>query len=567
MRKTDPNAEYQGQDAKKIEKVRSRCEKSIFWTAWYICGFRDLSFVLHFAISSWFTKWLDQGHRWFLLLIPRGHFKTSLMNQAFIVHTLIKDPNKTILLVMHNLDEAKKKGRMIRYILMSEAMRTYFPELVPESMTKLGTQTEFSVIRTRERSESSVTLAGVATGLVGGHYDIIIIDDGIDFKATNSEAVMTNAVDFFEAIPPLFENENAIVLVIGTLWPGGDKGFYEKLLANPLFKKVVLGCYIDDRLGEFLAEVNMKLPELDGDYTQERVKKQNLEIAWKEGSPIFPERRTMKTLAQDLAIMGSYKFSHQMLNTLISEGQQLFFREDFLEYSQIWRAGSKNPRAMSLDGVIYPWSHGFKTVAMDPTGGIHKDSDTCGITSWWWHQRQRFGCMYKWFEESGLRPKDQLVKFYDMAVEIDADLMIIESGAMQVWAEEWLKVLFVERGRSFRLVPFKTRGIAKGRRILDRVQPYAANHQLYVLQPEHQHFVDHMVKLNISVFGEVAGQSPALADTMPMHCEWWQPGREKDVAQLGIVREEDEAENARKAKRTDVRYGLSRRTGRKFRYG
>lgn len=554
-------------DASQIAKVRKRCRSSIFWTAWYICEFRDISFILHFAIAAWFHKWYDKGQRWFLILIPRGHFKTSLMNQAFIIHRLIKDPNTTILLVMHNLDEAKKKGRKIRHVIMSKPMRTYFPELVPASWNAMGTQTEFGVNRTRERSEAGVTLAGVATGLVGGHYDIIIIDDGIDLKASNSEAVMQNAVGFFEAVPPLRESEDTMILVIGTLWPGGEAGYYEKLLRNKLFKKIVLGCYIDDRWGEFLAEVGIKMPAKESKYNKKRILEDNLDIAWEAGSPIFPEWRTMQILSDDLEVMGSYKFAHQMLNTMISEGQQLFKREYFVQYSQVWRGGTL-PTAMSVGGVMYPWVHGKTFVAMDPTGGIKKDSDTCGISAWWYHPTMRLAFLLEYFEEAGVKPKGQLEKLYEIGCRWDAYVLIIESGAMQVWAEEWMKHHMVEQGRIFRLHGFQTKGAAKGRRILDRVQPFAENRQLHVLYPEHEGFVDHMVSLNIDLMGEVAGQSPALADTMPMVCEWWQPGRNKEPAPPTGVRDETLAENIRKAtKKTEVRYGLQRRTGRKYRYG
>ena len=554
-------------DAAQIEKVRARCRKSLFWTAWYICEFRDISFVLHFAIAAWFHKLYDEGQRWFLLLIPRGHFKTSLMNQAFIVHRLIRDPNTTILLVMHNMDEAISKGGKIRHVIMSEPMRTYFPELVPETWNALGTQKKFSVNRTRERSEKSVTLAGVATGLVGGHYDIIIIDDGIDLKASSSEQVMQNAVNFFQAVPPLRESENTMILVIGTLWPGGEMGYYEKLLKNKLFKKVVLGCYIDDRLYEFLADVGMKLPDKGDQYTKDRVLEDNQDIAWEEGSPIFPEWRTIKSLADDLEVMGEYKFAHQMLNLMRSEGKQLFKREYFIQYHQVWKTATKQPSAISINEVLYPWPHGRVYVAMDPTGGIKKDSDTCGISAWWYHSRMRFACLLEYFEESGVKPKGQLEKIVEIGTRWNAYILIIEGGAMQVWAEEWLKHHMVEQGKTFRLHGFKTKGVAKGHRILDRVEPFAANHQLHVLYPEHEPFVDHMVNLNIDVFGEVAGQSPALADTMPMVCEWWEPGRNKEPAPRDVVRDETFAENQAKAAKKTVRYGLQRRTGRKYRYG
>jgi len=552
-------------DQATVAKVRDRCMKSVFWTAWYICGFRDISIVLHFAVTLWFKRMYDKGNRWFLLMIPRGHFKTSVMDQAFIVHELIKNPNICILLVMHNLDEARKKGRKIRSILMSREMKTYFPERVPADANKLGTQTEFSVIRTIERSEASVTLAGVQTGLTGGHYDIIIVDDGIEFKAANSEATMATAVDFLQALDPLFESEDSLLLIIGTLWPGGENGWYELILADPDFCKMVLGCYIDDRFRKVIEEAAITLPAPDSEYVQTRVLEPNRELIWQEGQPIFPERRTMEGLEKTRSKMKDYKFAHQMLNILLAEGSRKFRREDFLAANL--HMGVSGPKAISIDEIPYPYKLGTVTVAMDPIGGMSKDSDHCGISAFWWHKTMRFGVLLDYFHEPGVDPKAQIEKFYEMACKWDADVMIPESGSMQVWVEAWLKNLMTEKQRKFWVKPYKTGGVRKGTRILDGFHPYVANHQVFVLYPEHEEFVSHMVGLNIAADGTVMGSSPALADTCAMHAQWWEPGPGgKSLKDRNSVVDEDEFENARKRRRGNerVRYGLMRRTSRGF---
>lgn len=552
-------------DQATVAKVRDRCQKSVFWTAWYICGFRDISIVLHWAVTEWFERMYAKGHRWFLLMIPRGHFKTSVMDQAFVVHTLIKDPNKTILLVMHNLEEARKKGRKIRHILMSREMKTYFPERVPADANKLGTQTEFSVIRTIERSESSVTLAGVQTGLTGGHYDIIIVDDGIEFKAANSEATMAMAVEFLQALDPLFESEDSLLLIIGTLWPGGENGWYETILRDPDFIKMVLGCYIDERFHQVIHEAQISLPAPDSEYVKTRVLEENRELIWQPGQPIFPERRTMDGLEKTRSKMGDYKFAHQMLNILLAEGSRKFKREDFLAANL--HMGIGGPRAVSIDEVPYPYKLGIVTVAMDPIGGMNKDSDHCGISAFWWHKTLRFGVLLDFFHEKDVDPKEQIERFYDMACKWNADIMIPESGSMQVWVEAWLNNLMIEKERKFRVVPYKTGGVRKGFRILDGFHPYVANHQVFVLYPEHEEFVSHMVGLNIAADGTVMGSSPALADTCAMHAQYWEPGSPpKSQRDRNSVVDEDEFENARRRRggNQHVRYGLMRRTSRGF---
>ena len=375
---------------------------------------------------------------------------------------------------------------------------------------------------------------------------------------------MAMAVEFLEALDPLFESEDSLLLIIGTLWPGGEKGWYEQLLADEDYCRLVLGCYIDERFMEFINEMGITLPDADSEYTQTRILEANRDKVWQMGQPIFPERRTMQGLEKTLSKMKSYKFAHQMLNVLVAEGSRKFLREDFLEASVHWSTGG--PRAISIDGVTYPYKLGHVTTAMDPIGGVNKDSDHCGISTFWWHPTLRFAVLLDTFHERDVDPMTQIITMFDQAVKWNSDMLIPESGSMQVWVESWLKNYMVEKNRFFRVEPYKTRGITKGRRILDGFHPYVANHQVFVLYPEHEEFVSHMVNLNIAPDGTVMGDSPALADTCAMHAEWWEPGgQQRSQRDRNTVVDEDEFENARKRRHGrggNVRYGLVRRTSR-----
>ncbi len=505
-------------EAKRIAHIREKCKSSLFWTAWYLCDFDKLSLVLHYGLWLWYKAGIKAGEKRFLCLIPRGHFKTSFFQIAGAAYHLINDPNIRILIVMHNLDEAKKKGRKLKSVLRSKAMRTYFGELVPTG--EMGTTTEFSVNRSKDFPEESITLAGMSSGVTGGHYDLIIIDDGVEFKASQSATVMETRVEFLRSINPLLEDEGAVLFIIGTLWPGGGDGYYETVLKNKRFYKLVLGCYCDDRWDKFLELIVLRPPVDDEQYIDGRVLEANRELAWQPGQPIFPERRTMEGLQNDLDDMGSFLFSHQMLNVLLDEGARRFHREDFRAYTLQYSA-RKKPQAIYIDGVGYPWSRGIVTVAMDPTGGLDSSSDWCGVTACWWLPPMRLGCLLDWYHEQGPDPKKQIETMLNMGTKWNADFLIPEAGSMQVWVGYWLKQEMQRQGKFFRVKPFTPGGARKGKRILDRFHPFVAAHQFYVLYPEHEVVVDHLVALNITPDGTVIGDSPALADTFPMHVEYW----------------------------------------------
>ena len=388
------------------ERVRERCESSLFWTAWYICGYDKLSIVLHYALASLFEKRLAEGHRRFLTLIPRGHFKTSLLTIAWIVHLIIKDPNVKILLVMHSVTEATKKGRKIKSILLSDAMRHYFPERVPPNTNDtVWSATEFTVPRTVEHPEATVTLAGAATGVTGGHYHVIVLDDLVDHKASNSAATMAAAVDFYEAVDPLFEDESSILSGIGTLWPGGPRGFYERQLANETITKVVLGWQVDERWDEFLEAAGVKTP--GPEYIEANVLEPNRELAWQPGQPILPELRTIDGMALTLKSMGSFKFAHQYLNVIQDTAERKFNRSDLPGYDMRFDEHGR-PDHVALGAVKTPLSRLFITTAMDPTGGRSK-SDDAAITTFGWHQPTETAFLLDYWQSDHPSPKEQII--------------------------------------------------------------------------------------------------------------------------------------------------------------
>jgi hypothetical protein len=462
---------------------------------------------------------------------------------------------------MHNVDEAKRKGRKLRSCLTSKAMQTYFPEIVPEADQRKNTwtMTEFSVNRKVEYPEASVTLAGTASGVTGGHYDIIIIDDGIEFKAAQSPKVMETAVEFLKNLSPLLEDENSMVFIIGTLWAGGGEGYYETVLKDEEYYKVVLGCYCDERWDNFLITAGVNPAELikndGGEYLNSRILPVNRELAFQPGQPIFPERRTMKGLERDRAAMGDWVFSHQMLNVLLSSGQRRFLRENFGAYTLEW-SRQMRPSTVYIDSVAYPWSRGIVTVAMDPTGGMNKDSDWCGITACWWLPPMKLGCLLDYYHEQGPDPLTQIDAFLNMAIKWQTDYLIPESGSMQVWVGAWLKQEMKRRKQSFNVQPWNPGGQRKGLRILDKFHPYVASHQFFVLYPEHGPVVDHLVSLNITPDGTVLGDSPALADTFPMHADYWIATDEDSSRDSTKIR--DDTEDAPGARVIQMpRYGLA----------
>jgi len=77
----------------------------------------------------------------------------------------------------------------------------------------------------------------------------------------------------------------------------------------------------------------------------------------------------------------------------------------------------------------------------------------------------------------------------------------------------------IKQGAHFPIRPVKPGSRSKGTRIIDALQPFVANHQVYV-QRKHKKLVDELVTMQV-VNGKVVGKSPNLADSLAYHAEFW----------------------------------------------
>ena len=172
------------------KEIRDKCLGSIFWTGWYLCGYRDISQVLHFALTVWFQNRIVAGHRLFLIMIPRDFYKSSLFGVAAVVWFLINDPNKVISYTMHNYKLALEKMDEAQGVFESKQMYRSFPALAVTSENKKMLSWKrgdgWTIPRDNMRGAPSVSCFGITAGATGGHWDVIIWDDVI--KGDDAEA-------------------------------------------------------------------------------------------------------------------------------------------------------------------------------------------------------------------------------------------------------------------------------------------------------------------------------------------------------------------------------------------
>lgn len=188
-----------------------------------------------------------------LLLLPRGHLKTTLVDEVGTIWQLLKYPNDRILFLQASEANAKALAGNIRaHMVRNPVFRSLFPEYAMEAADE-GNVLSFSVpCRTAISREASVEIGTPGTSLAGRHYDIIAASDLMNEQTTpppcgsGSAEMMQKIVDWYATIDGLLESRlvspRAHKRIDGTRFHDAD--LYGYIIENDKegrFEKVVNG--------------------------------------------------------------------------------------------------------------------------------------------------------------------------------------------------------------------------------------------------------------------------------------------------------------------------------------
>lgn len=167
-----------------------------------------------------------------LILVPRGHLKSSLVTIPLVVRRLLVNPDARILLTNATLDNSQKFLRSIKgYFEGCEKLKYLFGEFKSEKWN----ETEI-VIKQRKKlqiKESSVIASSVEKGIVSQHFDMIIADDLVNRESVNTKDQMDKTLMYYRDLLDLIEPEETVVC-IGTRWHFDD--LYDTLLKDGGYK-------------------------------------------------------------------------------------------------------------------------------------------------------------------------------------------------------------------------------------------------------------------------------------------------------------------------------------------
>lgn len=244
----------------------------------------------------------DAKHR-ALLLIPRGHLKSTLVTVCWTIQRILQNPNIRILISTGYLENAKSFLREIKsHFERSERLRLLFGDLV--NADDKWTETQVVVkSRTEIRKEPTIQVSSVDKSVVSQHYDLIIGDDLVNRENINTKEQRQKVQLYYKDLYDLIEPQGSMVF-IGTRW------------------------HFDDLYGRII---------------KENATSRNFEIfirtVWADQQlrvPLFPKKFTPDYIDSLRRDKGPYEFSSQYMNNP-TDDENADFKREWIRIDELYK--------------------------------------------------------------------------------------------------------------------------------------------------------------------------------------------------------------------------------------
>jgi predicted phage terminase large subunit-like protein len=309
--------------------LRDTVCRSLYSFCKLVLGYKDMTPSLHGLVC----RYLESPRQHKLIVLPRGHLKTSVCTIGYALWRVCKNPNIRILIANATATNASHFLRNIEsHIETNNVLRWLFPEIVPPRLSDVKwTETEMEVNRTQHWPEATVEAIGVGGTVVSRHYDLIIEDDLLapeDGFVTNE--LVQKTIEWHKYATSLFVNPAlGEQVVVGTRW------------------------LYDDFIAYLFQNEKWFLPAL-------------YKGVYEDGKPIWPERFTPEVIDRILEQQQPRIFSAQYMNDPVHEDARSFDPAWFRFYTTL-------PEVMrcvtAIDPAISQKKHGdysaIVTVAQD----------------------------------------------------------------------------------------------------------------------------------------------------------------------------------------------------------
>ena len=169
-------------------------------------------------------SFIDKNPRRFkLVLVPRGHLKSSLVTVGKSLQWMYQDPSVRILIANATYKMAATfVGQIQRHLKFNQKLMEKFGSIAdnPVNWTN-DTITLEAAKEAHGKKEATLTGFGMGGNLVSQHYDKIILDDIVNRDTINTREQIEKSILFLKDILDLLEPGGELI-ILGTRWHDED---------------------------------------------------------------------------------------------------------------------------------------------------------------------------------------------------------------------------------------------------------------------------------------------------------------------------------------------------------
>lgn len=313
---------------KAVARMRWFCKNNLFYLSYHILGFKDLNVELHGDVCNYLDDNINNN---ILLLMPRSHFKSTLLTVSQTIQQILRNQNIRVMISNAVLGLLQVFSLNIRLQFENNKyLKGLFPEICynnPKKESVKWTEDEFYVKRTKDVREPTVTIISVGSMNVGYHFDIGVYDDIVNYDNTATPVQIDKLNVWHSYTMSLLDPPMRLRKYAGTRYHFDDK--------------------YDDLIKESKENNNIKV------YIRKAIENNKV---------IFPERFSLDILNHLRETQGSYIFNCQYMNDPIDSSNAIF-RESDIRFIENWIVNS------------LPYMH--KYIMIDPNFDEKSDRNNC----------------------------------------------------------------------------------------------------------------------------------------------------------------------------------------------
>lgn len=246
--------------------------------------------------------------RRYMLLKPRGTYKTTVYIQAYACWLFIRNPDRTVLLVSATGAKADENYEAIKHNLTNnERILACWGRLYDNGrgrFTKKGIWHRHRDPEDPNFSTPNIRSVGKGSTITGQHYDSIFCDDIVNEDDRESPTEREKTKRYFKRLQPILNNDApGEIIIIGTRWHFDDLYHFIQFELNPgLSEEERYTCEI-----EAVYEMDVDLYNQTGEIKY---------LVGADGQFIlrFPKKYGHKEIAELMETMGPAEFYAQYLN-------------------------------------------------------------------------------------------------------------------------------------------------------------------------------------------------------------------------------------------------------------